>query len=204
MDRTAAYKGVVQKFCPKAVIVYDKFHIAKNLNEAVDTVRREETRKAEAEKKPFIKGERYNILRNSEHLKPEQRVSLQELLDLNENINCAYLLKEVFRDFWSYQHFGYARKFLGWWMGLALESGLKPLITFGKGVCRDWQELVNVVKYGQTNAPMERFNGTVAKVIARGHGYRDQRYLFLKLRQMSKKTLFTWVWRHDAVDMICV
>src|SRR5215469_3548598 len=187
MDRTAAYKGVVEKFCPQAAIVYDKFHIVKNLNEAVDQVRREETRKAEEEKKPIVKGERYNLLRNSENLKPEQRVSLQSLLDLNENINSAYLLKEAFREFWTYQHFGYAKKFLSWWLSLALESELKPLIRFGQGVCRDWRELVNVLKFGATNAAMERFNGTVAKVIARGHGYRDQRYLFLKLRQQAKK-----------------
>jgi transposase len=187
MDRTAAYKNVVQKFCKNAAIVYDKFHIVKNLNEAVDQVRREETRKAEAEKKPIVKGERYNILRNSENLKPEQRVSLKALLDLNENINSAYMLKEAFRDFWTYQHFGYARKFLTWWLTMAMESGLRPMINFGVGVCRDWRELLNVLRYGFTNAAMERFNGTVARVIARGHGYKDQQYLFLKLRQMSIK-----------------
>jgi transposase len=38
MDRTAAYRGVVKKFCPKAEIVYDKFHIVKNLNEAMTPV----------------------------------------------------------------------------------------------------------------------------------------------------------------------
>ena len=55
------------------------------------------------------------------------------------------------------------------------------------GVCRDQRELLNVLQFGFTNAAMERFNGTVAKVIARGHGYKDQRYLFLKLRQMARK-----------------
>jgi transposase len=190
MDRTAAYKGVVQKFCPNAEIVYDKFHIVKNLNEAVDEVRREETRKAQEEKKTIVKGERYNILRNRENLKPEQRVSLQALLDLNENINCAYILKEAFRDFWSYRYLGSARKFLSWWLSLALESELRPLIRFGQGVCKDHRELLNVLRYGSTNAAMERFNGTVARVIARGHGYKDQQYLFLKLRQMSKKQHF--------------
>jgi transposase len=187
MDRTAAYKGVVQKFCPNVAIVYDKFHIVKNLNEAVDKVRREETQKAVKESKPIVKGERYNILRNKENLKPEQRVSLKALLDLNENINRAYILKEAFRDFWTYRYLGSARKFLGWWLGLALESELCPMINFGVGVCRDWREIVNVLQYGFTNAAMERFNGTVARVIARGHGYKDQQYLFLKLRQLANK-----------------
>jgi transposase len=126
-------------------------------------------------------------LRNSENLKPEQRVRLQALLDMNANINRAYMLKEAFRDFWTYRHFGYARRFLSWWLGLAMESELRPLIRFGMGINRDWQELIHVLRFGFTNAVMERFNGTVARVIARGHGYKDQRYLFLKLRQMSKK-----------------
>ena len=187
MDRTAAYRGVVKKFCPKAEIVYDKFHIVKNLNEAVDQVRREETRKAEKEKKPIVKGERYNILRNNENLKPEQRIRLQALLDLNENINNAYMLKEAFRNFWTSTYLGSARKFLGWWMSLALKSKLEPLIKFGTGLLGDVRELLNILKFATTNAAMERFNGTVARVIARGYGYRDQRYLFLKLRQQSKK-----------------
>jgi transposase len=187
MDRTAAYKSVVQKFCPQAEIVYDKFHIVKNLNDAVDEVRREETRKAEEEKKPIVKGERYNILRNSENLKPEQRISLQALLDLNENINSAYMLKESFRGFWVYRYLACAKKFLGWWMSLALESKLRPLIRFGTGLLGDSRELLNILKFGMTNAAMERFNNTVARVIARGFGYSDQRYLFLKLRQQSRK-----------------
>jgi transposase len=106
---------------------------------------------------------------------------------LEKGINAAYMLKEAFRDFWTYRHLGYARRFLSWWLGLALESELRPLIRFGQGVCRDWQELLNVLRFGFTNAAMERFNGTMARVIARGHGYRDQRYLFLKLRQMARK-----------------
>ena len=101
MDRTAAYKGVVQKFCPNAVIVYDKFHIVKNLNEAVDQVRREETKKVEKEKTPMIKGERYAILWSRENLKPEQRVSLQTLLKLNEHNNAAYMSLQKKENFYN-------------------------------------------------------------------------------------------------------
>jgi hypothetical protein len=47
--------------------------------------------------------------------------------------------------------------------------------------------LLNILKFGVTNPSMERFNADVARVIARGHGYKDQHYLFLKLRQIAKK-----------------
>ena len=191
MDRNGSYPNVVRKYCPNVEIVYDKFHIVKNLNDAVDQVRREETRKAKEKKKPIIKGERYNLLRHSENLKPEQRVNLQTLLDLNENINAACMLKETFRNFWTYSYLGCARKFLSWRMALALESGLRPMIKFGTGLLGDVRRLLNILKFGMSNASMERFNATVSRVLARGHGYRDERYLFLKLRQQSfKKQLF--------------
>ena len=114
-------------------------------------------------------------------------MSLQTLLDLNEKINDAYMLKETFRSFWAYRYLGCARKFLSWWMSLALESGLRPMIKFGTGLLNDLRSLLNILKFGMSNAAMERFNGTVSRIIARGHGYRDQRYLFLKLRQQSMK-----------------
>ena len=53
----------------------------------------------------------------------------------------------------------------------ALESELRPLIRFGQGVCGDWRELLHILQFGFTNATTERFNGTVARVIAKGHGH---------------------------------
>ena len=47
--------------------------------------------------------------------------------------------------------------------------------------------MVEHFEFGITNAVMERFNGTVARVISREHGYCDQHDLFLKLRQQSGK-----------------
>lgn len=188
MDRNASYSKAVKEFCPNAKINYDKFHIVKNLNEAVDQVRREETTKAVQENKPIIKGERYNLLRHRENLHSDQRQSLAELLSLNKSICAAYILKESFRQFWDYTYLKSASKFLARWTMQAVEGGLKPLVRFGQGLLRDKRELLNSLKYGYTNAAMERFNGTVARVIARGFGYRNMNYLFLKLRQQSVKT----------------
>lgn len=195
MDRNASYPEVVRKYCPNARIVYDKFHIVKNLSDAIDQVRREETKKAEKEKKPIIKGERYNLLRNAENLKESQRVSLQSLLSLNENINAAYILKEEFRLFWSYTYLASASKFLANWTLQAVEYGLTPLVKFGQGLLRDKREVLASLQTGYTSASIERFNVTVSRIIRRGYGYRDLDYLFLKLRQQSvKKHLF-----HSAI-----
>lgn len=79
-DRNASYPKAVKEFCPNAVVVYDRFHIVKSLNAAVDQVRREETAKAIRQKKPIIKGERFNLLRHRDKLDKDQRKRLDELL----------------------------------------------------------------------------------------------------------------------------
>jgi len=51
------------------------------------------------------------------------------------------------------------------------------------GLLGDMRELLNILKFGMSNASMERFNATVSQILTRGHRYCDERYLFLKLRQ---------------------
>ncbi|MDR1962871.1 MAG: transposase, partial [Planctomycetaceae bacterium] len=108
---------------------------------------REETAHAEKENKPIVKGKRYNILRNSENLKPEQREMLQELLDLNTNIHNAYILKEAFRLFWYYRYIKCVANFLIWWTGLVLETKLKPLLRFATGLMGNTRALLNILKF---------------------------------------------------------
>jgi transposase len=42
MEMWPAFIQATERMVPKADIVFDKFHISKHLNEAVDTVRRQE------------------------------------------------------------------------------------------------------------------------------------------------------------------
>lgn len=46
MDRNVSYPKAVYEYCQNAIVVYDRFHIVKNLNESVDKTCREETVKA--------------------------------------------------------------------------------------------------------------------------------------------------------------
>lgn len=185
MDRNAAYNRVVTEYCQKAKIIFDKFHIEKNLHDAVDAERREEMAKANKEHKGVIKGKRYIILRHKEKLNKNQKASLDDLLSMNEKINAAYYLKESFRQLWCLKDRFDIFEFICEWADKTEEKGLKHLMRFGEGLLDNIREILATVTYGLTNAPIERFNGTVARIIARGYGFRNMRYLFLKLRQQS-------------------
>jgi len=44
MDMSRSYQSGARRHCPKATLVFDKFHVIKLANEAVDKVRRRESR----------------------------------------------------------------------------------------------------------------------------------------------------------------
>jgi transposase len=67
-DMSPAFIKGVRENLPAAKITFDKFHILKIINEAVDDVRR-----MEAKGNPLLKGTRYIFLKNDKNLSPAQR-----------------------------------------------------------------------------------------------------------------------------------
>jgi len=67
-------KGV-KKELPKAKITFDKFHIIKIINKAVDKVR-----KAEVKENEILKGTKYIFLKNNGNLTETQKLILKDYL----------------------------------------------------------------------------------------------------------------------------
>jgi transposase len=62
---------------PQAEILYDKFHILKHLNEALDKVRKSEYARLSGKDRKFIKGQKYTLLSRRANLTQEGRQSLK-------------------------------------------------------------------------------------------------------------------------------
>ena len=75
MDMSAGFAAATRLDAPHVAIVYDKFHVSKLLNEAVDAVRRQEHRELGKEGESLLTGTRqlwlYNPL-NLENARPEE------------------------------------------------------------------------------------------------------------------------------------
>ena len=185
IDRAGAYRASIEEHLPGAAIVYDKFHLAKNLNAALDAVRREEYREAQEAGKAAIKGQRYNLLRHPENIPEGRREGLRNLLALNEKISAAYVLKDAFRQLWTYSKEGWARRYLDSWIGWVRESGIAPLQRFANGLARDTQPVLNYFRHPISNGRLEGFNSIAARIIAKCRGIRSIPYLYLRLRHES-------------------
>jgi len=124
MDRAGAYREVVKAELPDADIVFDKFHLIANYHAVIDEVRRAEWRKASAEHKDVIKGQRYNLFRNPSNRTPAQTQSLMALLHINRNLAVAYILKDGLRKLWDYRYRKAAAKYLAKWCRWAAVEGV--------------------------------------------------------------------------------
>ncbi len=111
---------------PQAGILYDKFHILKHLNEALDKVRKSEYARLSGKDRRFIKGQKYTLLSRRANLSQEGRQSLKALFKANRRLNKAYLLKEMFSQLWDYKRKVWARRFFERWKSALRWQRLKP------------------------------------------------------------------------------
>ena len=111
MDMWKPFRNAAQARAPQAAILFDKFHIVKHLNEALDKVRKEEYARLSGQDRRYIKGQKYVLLSRRENLTANGKQSLKVLLAANQRLNTAYLLKESFGQLWEYKSAAWARRF---------------------------------------------------------------------------------------------
>ena len=163
------------------VLVFDKFHLIGHLNQAVDEVRREEARELKKSNPELLKKTRYLWLKNPENLTDKQRSRLGYLEKLNLKINRAYLLKETFRDLWSYKRKGWAKKYLNKWFWWATHSRLKPLRDFAWMLRNHQDGVLNYFKFRITNGLVEGMNNKAKSIAHRCYGFRTESNYILAL-----------------------
>lgn len=185
IDRGGAYKKSIKLNLPKANIVYDRFHLMMNINKAVDEVRRIEWHSADKSQKTYIKSSRYLLLANGYNLDEKGSLKLAILVEANQSISKAYLMKEQFRCIYEYKSAGWAKKALMNWCEMAKESKLKPFVTLAKGFVKDALNIVSYAKHRITSGRIEGFNNLISRIIHRSCGVTNLTYLFYRLRHAS-------------------
>lgn len=171
-DMWQPYIDMIREHLPEATLVFDKFHVIQHLNMAVDQVRRDEARELRKTNPELLKRTRYIWLKNPENLTDTQRARLGHLEKLNLRSNRAYLLKESFRELWSYRRKGWARRFLKKWFWWATHSRLKPMRDFAWMLRRHEDGILAYFDERISNGAVEGMNNKAKVVSHRCYGFR--------------------------------
>jgi transposase len=180
-DMWIPYINVIEEKAPTALIVFDKFHIVRHLMNAVDQVRRDEVTEKGKEHKQLITHSRYIWLKNPWNLTDKQKAKLSSLEKLNLKINRAYLLKESFRNLWSYKTVGWATKYLKQWFWWATHSRLAPIRKFAWMIRQHEENILSYFKLPINNASVEGLNNKAKIISRRAYGFRSVRSHILNL-----------------------
>jgi transposase len=170
MDMWPAFENSAKTALPEAVVVHDKFHVAKHLNEAVDKVRKAEHRQLMAQGDQTLKGTKYEWLRGHEDLRRSEAANFRTLHKLNLKTSRAWCLKESFAGFWEYRYPGAARRFFEQWCAAAMRSRLQPIKQVTRMLREHVEELLNYITHRITNAASEGFNSLIQNIKANARG----------------------------------
>ncbi len=176
MDMWDPYVNSVSAHVPDAgsKIVFDKFHVAQHLGNAVDEVRRKENKALKAEGDDRLKGTRYDWLRNPVEMKPEDRRAFAALRKSELKTARAWALKETAMNLYNYVYEGPARKHFRWWYGWAMRSRLEPMKEVAAMLKRRFENIITYLRHRITNATSESINAKIQWVKYTARGFRNK------------------------------
>jgi len=176
IDMWDAYLHSIQKHVPDAnrKIVFDKFHIAQHLTEAVDRVRRKEHKQLKADGDQRLKGTRYKWLRNPVNMKWKDKLHFAALKNAHLKSSRAWALKQSAMELFDYVSEVWARKHFRWWFNWASHSRLAPMIKVGGMLKRRLDNILTYLRHRITNAASESINAKVQWVKYTARGFRNK------------------------------
>lgn len=168
-DMSPAFTKGVKEHLPDANITYDKFHIIKLINEAVDTVRRSEVVEAK-----ILKGTRYVFLKNASNLTKKQAATLEQCTLSNMNLKTvrAYNIKTAFQEIYTAKTEDEFVTYLKKWYFWATHSRLEPIIKVAKTIKRHWDGIVNYHQSNINNGILEGLNSVIQATKSKARGYK--------------------------------
>lgn len=166
-----------------ADIVFDKFHVSKKINEALDKIRKFIFAKGDGDLRKTIKKKRFIILKKGKNLSENEKETLNGLMKTNEPLYQAYLLKEQALDIFDEENLFEAMTRFATWIKNVAKSGLEQFMSVVKTIKRYFFGIINYFRYRVTNAASEGFNTKITVIKRRAYGFRDLEYFKLKILQ---------------------
>jgi len=176
MDMWGPYISSTHEFVPGATgkLLFDKFHIAQHLGDAVDRVRRQENRSLMAVGDDRLKNSKYLWLTNPDNLSAVSWWRFEPLRNSRLRVARAWALKESAMMLWGYRTRGWAQRAWKRWCSWATRCRLEPVKQVARMIQRHWEGVINAATNSVTNAKSESVNARVQWLKRMACGYRNR------------------------------
>ncbi|MCK5368456.1 MAG: ISL3 family transposase [Cyclobacteriaceae bacterium] len=172
-DMSPAFIKGITDYLPNADITFDRFHIMKILNVAVDQVR-----KQEAVTQSILKGHKYIFLKNEPNLTTTQREIRQELSISKLNLKSikALHIRENFQEVYKAESYEQFEALLKKWYFWAAHSRIEPIKQAAYTIKNHWDGVLRWKKSKIDNGLLEGFNSLIQAAKVKARGFRNTRY----------------------------
>lgn len=176
MDMWEPYIGATREGLPDGdtKIVFDRFHIMREMTKAVDTVRKQEHRAflQTGDESPLT-GTKYLWLFNDERRPERYAEAFATLQTLNLKVGRAWAIKEALRTLWTYRRLPAVTRFFRRWYGWAVRSRLEPVKQAAATLKRHLDGVLRFVKHPITNGVAEGLNSKIMSIKRKAGGFRN-------------------------------
>ena len=179
MDMWDPFMSSTVQYVPDAEtkIVFDKFHVMKHVNEAVDTTRKRENRAMLKQGSTDLKGTRYIWLYASQNLPDKYREKYEELKKSDLLTGKAYSMKENIRELWNAPSRDDAMKYWNSWYSWVIHSSIDAMRDAARMMKVHLDRILNYFTHHITNARAEGINSKIALIEKMAYGYRNKDHL---------------------------
>jgi len=177
MDMSPAYLAATLAEIPNArdKIAFDRFHVAKLINEAVDGVRKQEARSLHSTLKALgLTGKRFHWLKSKSTLSRNQQSELKALQSVALKTGRAWMLKEYAKGLWDYSSKTWAKKAWLKWYAKAIRSRLAPMVMVAQSIKKNLWGILNAIVLNANNGIAESINAKIKMLKVKCCGFRNR------------------------------
>lgn len=155
-------------------IVFDRFHIMRDITEAVDMVRKQEHRALlRTTGSSILTGTKYLWLYAGNHLPRSRRATFTALRRTNLKVGRAWAIKEALRTLWTYRQPAAVTRFFRHWYGWARRSQLEPIKRVAATLQRHLAGVLRYCRHRITNGVAEGLNSKIMTIKRKACGFRN-------------------------------
>jgi transposase len=178
IDLWSPYKTLVEELMPNANVTADRFHVMKQVNDELDTMRKTEKKAAISLENKSVRERvlaglnksKYSLIKNESSLNDKQKEKLKSVQEVSPSLAKMHALKERFRDiFESSKSWADSIIKLLDWMHDALSYFPKSIGT----MVRWFGEIVGYFDGRTTSGTVEGINNKLKLIKRLGYGFRN-------------------------------
>lgn len=174
-DMSSAYESGITRCFPNAELVWDRFHLAKAVNDAINSIRKSLLCRKEGESLKLVK---YTVLSRESNLTPKQAERLRRIRLNNPILAQAYDMKEVFLEIICLRDRLAMERLLNTWIEWVEIEGHPILRNKAKRFGEKLQRITAWTVHPISNSVCEGVNKNIQDIRRQACGYTDAASFF--------------------------